>query len=97
MTGGHIFHGDILPDQSFSLRYLSGWSDYRTPIRSLYLCGSGTHPGGCVFGAPGYNAANEIIKDWKEGSIERQSDPKLCLMSMGKPISIPNAYPLLIA
>lgn len=71
MTGGHIFHGDILPDQSFSLRYLSGWSDYRTPIRSLYLCGSGTHPGGCVFGAPGYNAANEIIKDWKEGSIER--------------------------
>jgi phytoene dehydrogenase-like protein len=66
LTGGNIFHGDMTLDQLFFMRPLAGWAKYRTPIRSLYLCGSGTHPGGGVMGAPGYNAAREILKDWKK-------------------------------
>ncbi|MCY3801014.1 MAG: NAD(P)/FAD-dependent oxidoreductase [Chloroflexi bacterium] len=57
LTGGNIFHGEILPGQLFSDRPLPGWSDYATPLEGLYLCGSGAHPGGGVTGAPGYNAA----------------------------------------
>ncbi len=69
MTGGHMFHGDCVPGQLFQQRPFSGWANYRTPIRNLYLCGAGTHPGGTVTGAPGHNAAHEILKDWKEGVI----------------------------
>jgi phytoene dehydrogenase-like protein len=65
LTGGNIFHGEMSLDQLFFMRPVAGWAKYRTPIRNLYLCGSGTHPGGGVMGAPGYNAAREIIKDWK--------------------------------
>lgn len=65
LTGGNIFHGEMDLDQLFFMRPTAGWANYRTPIRSLYLCGSGTHPGGGVMGAPGYNAAREILKDWK--------------------------------
>ncbi|HZS05443.1 MAG TPA: NAD(P)/FAD-dependent oxidoreductase [Blastocatellia bacterium] len=65
LTGGNIFHGDMTLDQLFFMRPVAGWAKYRTPVRSLYLCGSGTHPGGGVMGAPGYNAAREILKDWK--------------------------------
>lgn len=70
LTEGTMFHGDLVGSQSFSLRPLAGSSNYHTPIRNLYLCGSGAHPGGCVTGAPGRNAAMEIIKDWREGAIE---------------------------
>jgi phytoene dehydrogenase-like protein len=63
LTGGNIFHGDMSPDQLFFMRPLPGWARYRTPIEGLYLCGSGTHPGGGVMGAPGYNAAREILRD----------------------------------
>jgi phytoene dehydrogenase-like protein len=63
LTGGNIFHGEMEIDQLFSMRPVAGWAKYRTPIRNLYLCGSGTHPGGGVMGAPGYNAAREILKD----------------------------------
>ncbi|HEY7588861.1 MAG TPA: NAD(P)/FAD-dependent oxidoreductase [Thermoplasmata archaeon] len=69
LTGGNIFHGELTPNQLFFLRPLPGWAQYRTPIRNLYLCGSGTHPGGGVMGAPGYNAAREILKDWSLGGI----------------------------
>jgi phytoene dehydrogenase-like protein len=65
LTGGNIFHGEMSLDQLFFMRPVAGWAKYRTPIRNLYLCGSGTHPGGGVMGAPGYNAAREIIRDWK--------------------------------
>ena len=65
LTGGNIFHGELSLDQLFCLRPVAGWARYRTPIRHLYLCGAGTHPGGGVMGAPGYNAAREILKDWK--------------------------------
>ena len=62
LTGGNIFHGELSLDQLFSLRPVAGWARYATPIRDLYLCGSGTHPGGGVTGAPGYNAAHEILR-----------------------------------
>ena len=61
LTGGNIFHGEILPGQLFSDRPLPGWSDYETPLKGLYLCGSGAHPGGGVTGAPGYNAAARYL------------------------------------
>lgn len=67
LTGGNIFHGDMALDQLFSLRPVGGWGRYRTPIRHLYLCGAGTHPGGGVMGVPGLNAAREILRDWKRG------------------------------
>ena len=64
LTGGHIYHGEMTLDQQFVLRPVAGWARYRTPIENLYLCGSGAHPGGGITGAPGYNAAREILKDW---------------------------------
>lgn len=63
LTGGNIFHGEMSLDQMFVMRPLAGWAKYRTPIKNLYLCGSGTHPGGGVMGAPGHNAAREILQD----------------------------------
>jgi phytoene dehydrogenase-like protein len=62
LTEGNIFHGDIRLDQLFFMRPLPGWAHYRTPIDGLFLCGAGTHPGGGVTGAPGYNAARAILK-----------------------------------
>ncbi|MGI9224242.1 MAG: phytoene desaturase family protein [Woeseiaceae bacterium] len=61
ITEGNIFHGDISLGQMFFMRPLPKWAQYRTPIDGLYLCGAGTHPGGGVTGAPGYNAAHKII------------------------------------
>ena len=63
LTGGHIFHGELALDQLFTMRPLLGWARYRTPIRGLYLCGAGTHPGYGVSGLSGLNAAREILKD----------------------------------
>jgi phytoene dehydrogenase-like protein len=63
LTGGNIFHGEMSLDQMFVMRPVASWARYRTPIRGLYLCGSGTHPGGGVTGAPGHNAAREILRD----------------------------------
>ena len=65
LTGGDIFHGEMTPGQLFVMRPVPGWARYRTPIQRLYLCGSGTHPGGGVMGASGHNAAREILKDWR--------------------------------
>ena len=65
LTGGHIFHGEHALDQLFAFRPLLGWAQYRTPIAGLYLCGSGTHPGGGLTGAPGANASREILRDLK--------------------------------
>lgn len=60
LTGGHIFHGDITPDQMFGGRL--GLTGPQTPIPGLYLCGSGAWPGGCVSGVPGYNAAQALLR-----------------------------------
>ncbi len=63
LVGGDIFHGALSLDQLFSARPVLGHGDYRSPVPGLYLCGSGTHPGGGVTGAPGHNAAVEMIRD----------------------------------
>ncbi|MEP6820324.1 MAG: NAD(P)/FAD-dependent oxidoreductase [bacterium] len=69
MSGGHIHHGEQSLDQFFTFRPVIGWAQYRTPIKGLYLCGAGTHPGGGVTGGPGANAAREIIKDFRATRI----------------------------
>lgn len=63
LVGGDIFHGKLTLNQLFSARPLLGMGNYRTPIKGLYLCGSGTHPGGGVTGIPGHNAAREMLRD----------------------------------
>ena len=65
LTGGHIFHGDLALDQLFVARPLLGWARYGTPIRNLYLCGSGTHPGTGLSGRSGALAAKQIARDLK--------------------------------
>jgi phytoene dehydrogenase-like protein len=60
-TGGHIFHGELALDQLFTMRPVLDWARYKTPIRGLFLCSSGTHPGNGLTGASGANAAREII------------------------------------
>jgi phytoene dehydrogenase-like protein len=67
LTGGHIFQGELVPEQAFDLRPVPGSSTYEGPIRGLYLCGSGAWPGGCVMGAPGHNAAHEAIGNLRTG------------------------------
>jgi phytoene dehydrogenase-like protein len=67
LVGGDIFHGALSLDQLFSARPMLGYGDYRGPLKGLYMCGSGTHPGGGVTGAPGHNAAREIIADFRRG------------------------------
>ena len=62
ISEGNIFHGDISLEQMFFMRPLPRWAHYRTPVIGLYLCGAGTHPGGGVTGAPGYNAAHAILR-----------------------------------
>ncbi|HKD85156.1 MAG TPA: NAD(P)/FAD-dependent oxidoreductase [Terriglobales bacterium] len=66
LTGGHIFHGELALDQLFTMRPLLDWAQYRTPIKGLYLCGSGTHPGNGLTGASGANAAREIVKELRK-------------------------------
>ncbi|HUA55145.1 MAG TPA: NAD(P)/FAD-dependent oxidoreductase [Candidatus Sulfotelmatobacter sp.] len=63
LIGGDIFHGALSLGQMFSARPVLGHADYRSPVPGLYMCGSGTHPGGGVTGAPGHNAAREILRD----------------------------------
>jgi phytoene dehydrogenase-like protein len=65
MTGGHIFHGELALDQFFTMRPLLDWARYETPIKNLFLCGSGTHPGAGLTGGSGANAAREIVKSMK--------------------------------
>jgi phytoene dehydrogenase-like protein len=65
LSEGNIFQGELSLEQLFFLRPLPGWAQYRTPIRNLYMCGSATHPGGGIMGAPGLNAARKILADWK--------------------------------
>jgi phytoene dehydrogenase-like protein len=66
LTGGHIFHGELALDQFFTMRPLLDWARYTTPIKHLYLCGSGTHPGTGLTGGSGANAAREITKALKK-------------------------------
>ena len=63
LTEGNIFQGEMSLEQMFFLRPVPGWARYRTPVRNLYMCGSATHPGGGIMGAPGRNAAREVLRD----------------------------------
>ncbi len=63
LTEGSPTHGHMGLDQLLVMRPIPGWSQYRTPIRNLYLCGAGSHPGGGVTGVPGYNAARTVLGD----------------------------------
>ena len=69
LLGGNIMQGELTPDQLFSFRPIPGHGDYRTPVAGMYLCGSGTHPGGGVMGVPGRNAASVILRDHKRGEF----------------------------
>jgi phytoene dehydrogenase-like protein len=69
LTEGNIFQGELSLEQLFFLRPVPGWAKYRTPIKNLYLCGSATHPGGGIMGAPGRLAAMQILKDWEKGKL----------------------------
>ena len=73
LTEGNIFHGELNLEQLFFMRPVAGWSQYRTPITGLYLCGAGAHPGGGVTGAPGHNAAKQALRDWKK--LRKQTRP----------------------
>jgi phytoene dehydrogenase-like protein len=72
LVDGDIMHGALSLDQMFSARPVLGHGDYRTPVKGLYQCGAGTHPGGGVTGAPGHNAAREILNDFGRGSRWRR-------------------------
>ncbi len=67
LTEGNIFHGDLTLEQLFFMRPVPGWAEYRSPIVGLYLCGAGAHPGGGVTGAPGHNAAKQVLRDFRRG------------------------------
>jgi phytoene dehydrogenase-like protein len=71
LVGGDIFHGALTLDQMFSARPMLGYGNYRGPLHGLYMCGAGTHPGGGVTGAPGHNAAREIISDFRRRRLRR--------------------------
>ena len=62
LTGGNILHGRLTLDQMFNMRPVPGYADYTTPVKGLFTCGSGAHPGGGVMGAPGMNAAKVILR-----------------------------------
>lgn len=70
LTGGSLYHGSMSPGQLFSRRPVAGYADHRTPVSGLYLCGSGVHPGGGVFGVPGRNAAARIAADLRSSGVE---------------------------
>ena len=71
LIGGDIFHGALDLNQLWSARPMLGHADYRGPLPGLYMCGSGTHPGGGVTGAPGHNAAREILADFRRRRLKR--------------------------
>jgi phytoene dehydrogenase-like protein len=71
LVGGDIMHGTLQLDQMFSARPMLGHGNYRGPLAGLYMCGAGTHPGGGVTGAPGHNAAREIVADFRRGRLKR--------------------------
>jgi phytoene dehydrogenase-like protein len=71
LIGGDIFHGALTLDQIFSARPMLGYGNYRGPLPGIYMCGAGTHPGGGVTGAPGHNAAREILIDFRKRKLRR--------------------------
>ena len=70
LTEGNIFQGELTLEQLFFLRPAPGWAQYTTPMKNLYMCGSATHPGGGIMGAPGRNAARRIVKERRRQKVE---------------------------
>jgi phytoene dehydrogenase-like protein len=70
ITGGQIFHGELMPDQVLWNRPLPGYSGHNDLLPGLYLCGAGTHPGGDVNGAPGHNAARAVLSDLASAQLK---------------------------
>jgi phytoene dehydrogenase-like protein len=81
LIGGNIFQGEMSLDQLFSFRPTPELAGYRTPVHGLYLCGSGTHPGGGVMGIPGLNASKVVIKDHKSAERKRRLKERLASYS----------------
>jgi len=73
LLGGNIMQGEMTPDQMFCFRPIPGYAGYRTPVKDLYMCGSGTHPGGGVMAVPGRNAAQVVLKDTKRSRRLRRA------------------------
>ena len=69
LTEGNIFQGELTMDQLFFNRPVPGYAQYRAPVRGMYMCGSSTHPGGGVMGAPGANAARAVLRDLGQGAL----------------------------
>src|ERR1700759_5441827 len=96
LTQGNIFQGELSLEQLFFLRPVPGWAYYRTPIDGLYMCGSATHPGGGIMGAPGRIASQVILKEWKKSSGAPRSDRSKPSASSGakvaaQPSTVPGA------
>jgi phytoene dehydrogenase-like protein len=72
LLGGSIFQGEMTPDQMFFFRPIPGYADYRSPVQGLYLCGSGTHPGGGVMAVPGRNCARMVVRDARRSGVLRR-------------------------
>jgi phytoene dehydrogenase-like protein len=83
LSEGNIFMGEFFAPQMFFFRPAPGWSQYRTPIEGYYQCGSGTHPGGCVIGAPGKLAAGQIVKDVAKSKKEARREGALAGSAAG--------------
>jgi phytoene dehydrogenase-like protein len=81
LLGGSIAQGELAPDQLFSFRPIPNYGNYRTPIKGLYLCGAGTHPGGGVMGIPGRNASTVVMKDAR---VTRVTDRARSLTHRGR-------------
>lgn len=75
LLGGNIFQGEMSPDQLFCFRPIPGYANYRSPIHNLYLCGSGTHPGGGVMAVPGHNAARTVLRDVRKQRVVERVRP----------------------
>ena len=76
LTEGNIFQGELSLEQLFFLRPVPGWAQYKTPIKNLWMCGSATHPGGGIMGAPGRLAALEILKQCEGGQLANGRDTR---------------------
>jgi phytoene dehydrogenase-like protein len=95
LTQGNIFQGELSLEQLFFLRPVPGWAYYSTPIDNLYMCGSATHPGGGIMGAPGRIASQVILKDWKKISSAPRSDKtKRTLHPPSPPDAVPTPLPV---
>jgi phytoene dehydrogenase-like protein len=84
LAGGDILHGALGLDQLWAVPPMLGCGDYRTPLKSLYLCNSGAHPGGDATGIPGHNAAREILRDGLSKSVSSPNRLTTCFVATGR-------------